>query len=100
MDANYTYETPNKAISYAGLVLGIVSALCAAAVLIMSIGKFGLDSFMLNVFWWIAFAFMAVDAILALISQAKRIGSAKISRIGEWIGVAAAVILLIAVFLK
>ncbi len=100
MATNYTYETPNKAISYAGLVLGILSVLCAAAVLIMSIGKFGIDGFLIDVFWWIAFAIMAVDAILALISQAKRIGSAKISRMGEWFGVAAAVILLISVFLK
>jgi len=98
--AKIYYETPEKGLSYCTLGAQILSIILAIFTLLFSTHVIPVEEFIRNIFWWIAFAFLAIGVILEYISNLKKKGSSRIIAYASLGGIVAALLLVISTFLR
>jgi len=96
-DTVVSYKS-GSTLSLASFIVTIVGLVCAVTLLIIKLTD--LDLLTQRIMWWVAFAVMVVGLILNMMSSKRAGRNRKFVLIGSFIGLATAIILIIALFVR
>lgn len=93
-------KVPSKGVQIAALVLGIISFGIAAVSLICTLAVPDLEYMTRQVIWWGTWIFLVGEIIITFVFSSKRYQPAKPIITAGFLGLAAAIMLLISTFLR
>ncbi|HJJ38701.1 MAG TPA: hypothetical protein O0X42_01055 [Methanocorpusculum sp.] len=93
-------KTPGKGVQITAFILGIISFGVAAASLICTLAVPGLAEITRQVLWWGGWVFLVGEIIITFIFSSKKYRPAKPIVISGFLGLFAAIMLLVSTFLR
>ncbi|HJJ31498.1 MAG TPA: hypothetical protein O0X97_04545 [Methanocorpusculum sp.] len=93
-------KTPSKGVQIIALILGVISFGIAAASLICTLAVPGLAEITRQVLWWGGWIFLVAEIIITFIFSSKKYRPAKPVIIAGFLGLFAAIMLLVSTFLR
>ncbi len=91
---------PSQGLIISTVIAGIATIICSASTLIFHFTGSSVDATIRNAIWWVSWGVLVVDVILTFISTSKKYRPTKQVAIAGILGLAGAIMLLIAAFLQ